>query len=76
MARNIIDWQSDPASYIVGGLLLEIGKNLVYQQHSTAKGRRVCPLAFSERFEDAPAFKGRNWHTEKGMQKRVIDPTP
>lgn len=43
MARNIIDWQSGPASYFVGGLLLEIGKNLVYQQHSKGKGKKGLP---------------------------------
>lgn len=39
-----MDWQSGPATYIVGVLLSEIAKNLVYQQHSKGKGTKAFAL--------------------------------
>lgn len=59
MARNIIDWQSGSASYIVGGLLLEIGKNLEHQQHSSRKGKKCLPSSMFVK-KDLKMLKGKD----------------
>lgn len=77
MARNIIDWQSGPASYIVGGLLLEIGNNLVYQQHSKGTERKCLPSSIFFLKKDVTLLKCSKGEVDterKRRQRRVIDP--